>query len=67
MIAGMRQSELADTVGVRPQTVWRIESGRQRPSLEVARRIARALGVSLDQLLSTEPSIPPANPLTEGQ
>lgn len=53
--AGLKQAQLADIVGVRPQTIWRIEAGQQRPSLEVASRIAQALSVSLDQLLESEP------------
>ncbi len=46
----MTQAELADRVGVTRQTVIAIEQGRYSPSLEMAFRIARALGVSLDEV-----------------
>jgi len=45
----MTQAELADRVGVTRQTVIAIEQGRYSPSLEMAFRIARALGVPLDE------------------
>jgi putative transcriptional regulator len=46
----MTQQELADRVGVTRQTVNAIEGNKYSPSLEVAFRIARVLGVSLEQL-----------------
>jgi putative transcriptional regulator len=45
----MTQAELADRVGVTRQTIIAIEQGRYSPSLEVAFRIARALGTTLDE------------------
>ena len=48
--AEMTQAELADRVGVTRQTIIAIEQGRYSPSLEVAFRIARALGVHLDEV-----------------
>lgn len=46
----MTQAELADRIGVTRQTVIAIEQGRYSPSLEVAFKIARALGVKLDEV-----------------
>ena len=46
----MTQAQLAERVGVTRQTIIAIEQGRYSPSLEVAFRIARALGVSLEQV-----------------
>lgn len=46
----MTQAELADRVGVTRQTIIAIEQGRYSPSLEVAFKIARALGVPLDDV-----------------
>ena len=46
----MTQAQLAERVGVTRQTIIAIEQGRYSPSLEVAFRIARALGVSLDRV-----------------
>jgi putative transcriptional regulator len=47
--AEMTQAELADRVGVTRQTIIAIEQGRYSPSLEVAFRIAQALGAPLDE------------------
>ena len=46
---GMTQQELADAVGVTRQTINAIERNKYSPSLEVAFRIARCLGVSLER------------------
>jgi putative transcriptional regulator len=46
----MTQAELADRIGVTRQTVIAIEQGRYSPSLEVAFKIAAALGVRLDEV-----------------
>ena len=45
----MTQAELADRVGVTRQTIIAIEQGKYSPSLEMAFRIARILGVPLDE------------------
>lgn len=45
----MTQQQLADAVGVTRQTVNAIEGNKYSPSLEVAFRIARALGVPLER------------------
>jgi putative transcriptional regulator len=46
----MTQADLADQVGVTRQTIIAIEQGRYSPSLEVAFRIAHALGAPLDDV-----------------
>lgn len=46
----MTQAELADRIGVTRQTIIAIEQGRYSPSLEVAFKIAHALGVRLDEV-----------------
>ncbi len=46
----MTQAELAERIGVTRQTVIAIEQGRYSPSLEVAFKIARVLGVPLDRV-----------------
>jgi putative transcriptional regulator len=46
----MTQAELADRVGVTRQTIIAIEQGRYSPSLEMAFKIARVLGVTLDEV-----------------
>lgn len=45
----MTQAELAERVGLTRQTIIAIEQGRYSPSLEVAFRVARVLGVALEE------------------
>lgn len=47
---GMTQSELATLAGVRQNTVSQWESGKRRPSVEVAKRIGSVLGFDWSQL-----------------
>jgi transcriptional regulator with XRE-family HTH domain len=46
----MRQSELADKVGIRDSFVSDIETARKEPCLEVIKMLAQGLGVSLRRL-----------------
>ena len=46
----MTQADLAGRVGVTRQTIIAIEQGRYSPTLEMAFRIARVFGVSLDEV-----------------
>jgi transcriptional regulator with XRE-family HTH domain len=48
---GMTQSDLADAAGISTQHLSHIERGLRNPSVEVAARIARALGVALSELI----------------
>ncbi len=45
----MTQQELADKIGVTRQTVIAIEQDKYSPSLETAFKVARVLGVALEQ------------------
>lgn len=47
---GLSQGELADKVDSTPITIGRYERDEVKPPLEVAARIAKVLGVSLDYL-----------------
>lgn len=47
---GLTALELASKLGVREQTVFRYQSGEITPSLEMSRRIAEVLGVTVDEL-----------------
>ena len=47
---GMTQEALAQRCGVTRQTIIALEAARYSPSLELAFRIARALGVPLEQV-----------------
>ena len=46
----MTQAELAERIGVTRQTVIAIERGKYSPSLEVAFKIARTLGVPMEDV-----------------
>jgi putative transcriptional regulator len=46
----MTQQQLADRVGLTRQSIIAIEQGRYSPSLEAAFRIARVLGMPLEQV-----------------
>jgi putative transcriptional regulator len=50
----MTQQQLADRVGVTRQTIIAIESGRYSPSLPLAFKLARAFGVSIEQVFRYE-------------
>ena len=51
---GMTQQDLADLVGVTRQTILSIEKGRYNPSVGLALRLARAFGVSVEELFELE-------------
>jgi putative transcriptional regulator len=48
--AQMTQVELAAACGVTRQTIIALEAGKYSPSLELAFRISRALGRTLDEV-----------------
>ena len=47
---GLSQEELAQAVGVSRKTIWSLESGRSKPSLELAQALGLALGAPIDEL-----------------
>lgn len=49
---GLTQEELARQVGVRRETIMRLEAAKYNPSLKLAFAIASALGVSVYDLFS---------------
>ena len=55
----MTQQDLAERVGVTRQTINAIELGKYSPSLEVAFRIAAALGMRLEEVFSYDGGRPP--------
>jgi putative transcriptional regulator len=59
----MTQRQLAEEVGVTRQTIITIEANRYSPSLKLAFRIARAFGVSVEDVF--EYSCPGAMPATD--
>jgi len=51
---GITQVELARTIGISPQQMYRIETGRSNPSFKTLSLIAKALGISEEELLKSE-------------
>jgi len=62
----MTQQELAKLVGVSRQTVNAIERNKYSPSLEVAFRIAREFGTSIENVFFYEPDIEGAHEFADG-
>lgn len=52
VIAGLRQEDLARRVRVSRQTIISIENGRYNPSLELAWRLSRSLGTTIEDLFN---------------
>ncbi len=50
----MKQSELAERVGVHRETITRLEKGQYAPSLKLAMDIAGVFGVAVEELFSFE-------------
>jgi len=50
----MTQEELAQRAGCTRQTIIALEQGKYVPSIELAFRIARAFGVSLEEVFKYE-------------
>jgi putative transcriptional regulator len=48
--AGLRQEDLAQRVGVSRQTIISIENGRYNPSLELAWKLSKELGTTIEDL-----------------
>lgn len=52
--AGMRQEDLARLCGVTRQTIIALETGRYSPSLELAFRLAHALGARIEDVFQLQ-------------
>lgn len=50
----MKQGELADLVGVRRETIIRLEKGQYNPSLKLAIDIARVFGCTVEEVFIFE-------------
>lgn len=49
---GMKQGELAEKVGVRRETIIRLEKGQYNPSLKLAMDIAKLFGTTVEEIFS---------------
>ena len=54
---GMTQAEVAEKLNVTRQTVSSYESGRTQPDVEMLKRLAEVYGVSVQEILSSEPPV----------
>ena len=48
--AGYKQSELAELVGARRETIVHLENGRDNPALKLAKDIAKVFRVTVEDL-----------------
>ena len=47
---GIRQEELAKTLGVSRQTISSLENGRYNPSILLAYKVARCFGLTIEEV-----------------
>jgi transcriptional regulator with XRE-family HTH domain len=53
-VIGWTGGELAERVGTHMQVLYRIEQGREKPSMSLLTDFARALGVPVSELIEVE-------------
>lgn len=51
----MSRKELATLTGIHPQTIGYIERSQFNPTIELALRLSKVLGVGLDAIFSADP------------
>lgn len=49
---GMDQAQLAELVGVRRETIGRLENGQYNPSLKLAMDIANVFGLTVEEIFT---------------
>ena len=52
--AGLKQSELAELVSARRETIVHLENGRYNPSLKLAMDIAQVFGTTVEDIFTFE-------------
>lgn len=52
--AGLRQEDLAEKVGVSRQTIIAIENDKYNPTLELAMKLAKVLGKTVEEIFSLD-------------
>ena len=52
VLAGLTQEDLAVRVGVRRETILRLEAGKYNPSLKLAMDLAQVFGVRVEDLFA---------------
>jgi hypothetical protein len=51
---GMTQQNVADQLGVSDVYIHKLETGKKRPNVDFALRLAKLFGVTIDQLVNDE-------------
>lgn len=51
---GMQQAELAELVGVRRETIGKLENGKYNPSIKLAMDIAKVFGLPVEEIFLFE-------------
>ena len=54
LLKGLTQEQLADQVGVRRETIARLEKAQYNPSLKLAVDISRAVGAPIEEIFVYE-------------
>jgi len=62
VLKGITQEQLANLTGVRRETIVFLESSKYIPSLRLAFRAAKTLGMSIEELFSFEDETEDAKP-----
>lgn len=62
---GLSRKDLAETVGVNPQTIGYLERGDYAPSVELALKLSALFEVPVEQLFSLKPFAPLAKSLRD--
>jgi len=65
--SALTQADLADKAGIHISHVQRIEAGTSQPTVDVLKRLAEALNVSLDLLVFERPSEAAAQRLADSE
>lgn len=50
LASGLRQRDLAESAGISQELVSALETGARRPTLDIARALARVLGVDVAEI-----------------
>lgn len=64
---GLSRKELADLVGVNPQTIGYLERGDYAPSVELALKLAAVFKAPVEALFSLKPFAPLGRTLNEAR
>jgi len=54
--AGLTQTELAEQLGVSQVTIVHYEQGKKKPEMDKVPKLAKILGVSIEELFGTKPT-----------